>query len=115
MFDHLSTFQNIAFISFLLIICYVYCFYFPKSDAFRSLNDRLTVICNLRDNLNVKPSIVASPAAGVIRAGDSSVAQSGLDAAALLSRFDEIMGMHRNARESVLQQDIQQEVEIVDI
>merc|ERR1712238_429029 len=99
----------------LLKSCYGLLMLIPQSDAFRSLNDRLTVICNLRDNLNVKPSIVASPAAGVIRAGDSSVAQSGLDAATLLSRFDEIMGMHRNARESVLQQDIQQEVEIVDI
>ena len=44
----------------LLKSCYGLLMLLPQSDAFRSLNDRLTAVCNLRDNLGIPPSISSS-------------------------------------------------------
>jgi vacuole morphology and inheritance protein 14 len=75
----------------LLKSCYGLLMLLPQSDAFRSLNDRLTTVCNLRDNLGIPPvSLSRSPSP-----------KPGIDAerqAALLSHFDTIMGYHRRAR-----------------
>lgn len=75
----------------LLKSCYGLLMLLPQSDAFRSLNDRLTTVCNLRDNLGIPPASLQR----------SSSPKPGIDAkrqAALLSHFDTIMGLHRRAR-----------------
>jgi vacuole morphology and inheritance protein 14 len=78
----------------------------PQSDAFHALNDRLTSICNLRDNLGIRPSITASPATGVIKNEESSIYESGLHALDLLDRFDEVMSLHRKVRTAIQQKSI---------
>jgi hypothetical protein len=78
----------------------------PQSDAYRSLNDRLTSVCNLRDNLGVRPSITAAPSTGVIKNEESSIYNAGLDAVDLLDRFDEVMAIHRKARSAIQQKSI---------
>ena len=75
----------------LLKSCYGLLMLLPQSDAFRSLNDRLTTVCNLRDNLGIPP----------VSSSRSSSPKLGIDAkrqTALLSHFDTIMGYHRRAR-----------------
>ena len=75
----------------LLKSCYGLLMLLPQSDAFRSLNDRLTTVCNLRDNLGIPPDSLTR----------SSKPKPGINAkrhAALLSHFDTIMGYHRRAR-----------------
>jgi vacuole morphology and inheritance protein 14 len=75
----------------LLKSCYGLLMLLPQSDAFRSLNDRLTTVCNLRDNLGIPP----------VSLSRSLTPNSCIDAerqAALLSHFDKIMGYHRRAR-----------------
>jgi len=75
----------------LLKSCYGLLMLLPQSDAFRSLNDRLTTVCNLRDNLGIPP----------VSLSRSSTPKPSIDAkrhAALLSHFDTIMGYHRRAR-----------------
>mmetsp|Transcript_1951 Transcript_1951/g.3566 ORF Transcript_1951/g.3566 Transcript_1951/m.3566 type:complete len:950 (-) Transcript_1951:59-2908(-) len=74
----------------LLKSCYGLLMLLPQSDAFRSLNDRLTTVCNLRDNLGIPP----------VSLSRSKLPKPGIDAerqAALLSHFDTIMGYHRRA------------------
>jgi len=78
----------------------------PQSDAFHALNDRLTSICNLRDNLGIRPSITASPSTGVIKNEESSIYESGLHALDLLDRFDEVMSLHRQERTAIQQKSI---------
>lgn len=88
----------------LLKSCYGLLMLLPQSDAFRSLNDRLTTVCNLRDNLGTPPaSLPRSPAP-----------EEGIDffdrKAVLLSHFDTIMDYHRRARRkesSLLNYDVQ--------
>ena len=72
----------------------------PQSEAFQSLNDRLTSVCNLRDNLGIKPAIRAS-SDGSFKSEESSIYKAGLDAVLLLARFDKVMSMHQNAREAI--------------
>lgn len=78
----------------------------PQSDAFHALNDRLTSVCNLRDNLGIRPNITASPSMGVIKNEESSIYESGLHALDLLDRFDEVMAMHRKVRSAIQQKGI---------
>ena len=65
----------------------------PQSDAFRSLNDRLTTVCNLRDNLGIKPTLEY----------DSEFTMPGstksFNLERLLRRFDSVMKLHQEARE----------------
>lgn len=89
--------------TYLLKSCYGLLMLLPQSDAYHSLNDRLTSVCNLRDNLGVRPSITASPSTGVIKNEHSSIYQSGLDSSDLLDRFDEVMTMHKEARAAIQQ------------
>lgn len=75
----------------------------PQGDAFRLLNDRLTTVCNLRDNLGLKPVPDVPPAEIVSpRSSSSLTATAELFAPtfdALLFRYDEVLEMHRKARE----------------
>jgi len=89
--------------TYLLKSCYGLLMLLPQSDAYHSLNDRLTSVCNLRDNLGVRPSIIASPSTGAIKNDDSSIYHAGLDASDLLERFDEVMTMHKEARAAIQQ------------
>jgi vacuole morphology and inheritance protein 14 len=89
--------------SYLLKSCYGLLMLLPQSVAFRSLNDRLTSVCNLRDNLGIRPSISSSPSTGPIKNEESSVYQAGLEAQELLDRFDEVMLLHKQARDAVQQ------------
>ena len=59
----------------------------PQSDAFRSLNDRLTTVCNLRENLGISPDLLA-PGKKV-----------GLNINRQLERFDAVMLQHKQAKE----------------
>jgi hypothetical protein len=74
----------------LLKSCYGLLMLLPQSDAFRSLNDRLTAVCNLRDNLGIPPTISSSEHP---RQGPLSKRQPGL-----LDHFNRVMDMHRKFR-----------------
>jgi hypothetical protein len=74
----------------LLKSCYGLLMLLPQSDAFRSLNDRLTAVCNLRDNLGIPPTISASEHSPQ---GPLSKRQRGL-----LAHFDKVMNVHRKLR-----------------
>jgi len=88
--------------TYLLKSCYGLLMILPQSDAFRSLNDRLTAVCNLRDNLGVKPSMhISASTDGIFNTEDSSIYKAGLDAILLLDRFDKVMAMHQIAREAI--------------
>lgn len=89
--------------TYLLKSCYGLLMLLPQSDAYHSLNDRLTSVCNLRDNLGVRPSITASPSTGVIKNEHSSIYHSGLDSSDLLGRFEEVMTIHKEARAAIQQ------------
>ncbi len=92
--------------TYLLKSCYGLLMILPQSDAFQSLNDRLTAVCNLRDNLGVRPAVTAS-IDGIITTESSSIYQAGLDAVILLRRFDNIMAMHRTARDAIQRKELQ--------
>lgn len=62
----------------------------PQSDAFRLLNDRLTAVCNLRDNLNAS----AKPNNKTSRIRDDSNA---VNTAELLTHYDRVQLAHREA------------------
>ena len=76
----------------LLKSCYGLLMLLPQSDAFRSLNDRLSTVCDLRDNLGI-PAHVATQKI------PSSKRQT-----ELLARFDEVMNFHRKLRSRETQQ-----------
>lgn len=79
----------------LLKSCYGLLMLLPQSDAFRSLNDRLTTVCNLRDNLGIPSTISSSDHA---RHGPLLKWQHGL-----LAHFDKVMELHRRMRGRELQ------------
>ena len=67
----------------------------PQGDAFRLLNERLTAVCNLRDNLGINTPI----AAVVVQSNlPSIVSKRGLDMDRLLSRFEEVLSLHDAAK-----------------
>ncbi|KAL7514633.1 hypothetical protein ACHAXN_012643, partial [Cyclotella atomus] len=76
----------------LLKSCYGLLMLLPQSDAFRSLNDRLSTVCDLRDNLGIPPNMKN-------QAIPSSKRQT-----ELLARFDEVMNYHRKLRSRENQQ-----------
>jgi len=85
---------------YLLKSCYGLLMLLPQSDAFRSLNDRLTAVCNLRDNLGISPNEGTMLIA--VQAGPDMTAK-GQDAShdsftSLLHRFDTVIAMHDAAR-----------------
>ena len=88
----------------LLKSCYGLLMLLPQSNAFRSLNHRLETVCNLRDNLGVRPPVTASPRDGAVKMElCSSIYQvGGLDVMALIDRFDEVMELHRSARRVIV-------------
>jgi vacuole morphology and inheritance protein 14 len=61
----------------------------PQGNAFRLLNERLTTVCNLRDNLGVS----RMPTSGSFST-QSIVSKRGLDMERLLGRFDEVWAQH---------------------
>jgi vacuole morphology and inheritance protein 14 len=75
----------------------------PQGDAFRLLNNRLTTVCNLRDNLGLKP--LPDGPTSPQGAGRYSPSQKNgrrrfpLSLDALLIRYDEILEMHKVAQE----------------
>jgi hypothetical protein len=64
----------------------------PQSDAFRSLNDRLTTVCNLRENLGMPPSIgpEVDPDAIITK-------KNVMNTDKLLKRFDAVTQQRRTA------------------
>lgn len=66
----------------------------PQSDAYRSLNDRLTAVCNLRDNLGIGPTLVFEDESSTALTTMSCVKSD-----RLLQRFDTVMQLHREAKE----------------
>mmetsp|Transcript_50805 Transcript_50805/g.58699 ORF Transcript_50805/g.58699 Transcript_50805/m.58699 type:complete len:861 (+) Transcript_50805:21-2603(+) len=68
----------------------------PQGDAFRLLNNRLTTVCNLRDNLGLTPMpyVPTNESSGTVFVGCFPLSLN-----ALLMRFDEILEMHRIAQE----------------
>lgn len=81
----------------LLKSCYGLLMLLPQSDAFRSLNDRLTTVCNLRDNLGIPPTNLSMN--GKSRLGLLSKRQNDL-----LAHFDKIVELHRNMQGREMQQ-----------
>ncbi len=73
----------------LLKSCYGLLMLLPQSDAFRSLNDRLAAVCNLRDNLGLPPTTTS------LR--DSSIGSVSKQNH-LLTHFDEITKLHRDTQ-----------------
>jgi vacuole morphology and inheritance protein 14 len=80
----------------------------PQGEAFRLLNDRLTTVCNLRDNLGVSTSFsrtsVSQLSTGNGEDHDNNddvktiVSKRGLDMDKLLDRFDSVTEQHRKAK-----------------
>ncbi|VEU42649.1 unnamed protein product [Pseudo-nitzschia multistriata] len=73
----------------------------PQGDAFRLLNNRLTTVCNLRDNLGLTP-MPDAPKQDDLSLPSTSTVFVGcfpLSLDALLIRYDEILEMHRVAQE----------------
>ena len=66
----------------------------PQSDAYRSLNDRLTAVCNLRDNLGISPTLVFEDETTTTLTIMNNVKWD-----TLLERFDTVMYLHREAKE----------------
>lgn len=92
----------------LLKACYGLLMLLPQGDAFRTLNERLGTVCNLRDNLSGIVHIVdrndvwdsssaQQQSLGQITAplqGETNV----LDSARLLATFDRVMEMHQKVK-----------------
>lgn len=73
----------------------------PQGEAFRLLNDRLTAVCNLRDNLGVSPTLTLGQTNGSENDPDDAkeiLSQSGLDMDRLLHRYDCVTEHHRKAQ-----------------
>ena len=86
----------------------------PQGEAFRLLNDRLTTVCNLRDNLGVSSNRSSFPNAALTSSSNSTVngmqnanaedmdpivSKRGLDMDKLLDRFDSVTEQHREAKD----------------
>ena len=71
----------------LLKSCYGLLMLLPQSNAFHALNDRLTTVCNLRDNLQIPPSTTNS----------TNTPNPNIDG--LLTKFDQVIEVHRKARQ----------------
>jgi hypothetical protein len=69
----------------------------PQGDAFRLLNNRLTTVCNLRDNLGLNPIHALPDDDPNNYSGNTS--RPPLSMEKLLMRFDDVLEMHRAAKE----------------
>jgi Vacuolar protein 14 C-terminal Fig4p binding len=74
----------------------------PQGDAFRLLNDRLTTVCNLRDNLGMRP---VQPASNET----SQPSIPSLQMQKLLNRYDDVVMLHRKAKERSRKMAVQEE------
>ena len=81
----------------LLKSCYGLLMLLPQSEDFRSLNDRLTTVCNFRDNLGIPPTNLSTGRKS--RLGLLSKRQYDL-----LTHFDMIMNVHRSMHGREMQQ-----------
>eukprot|EP00593_Proboscia_inermis_P014194 CAMPEP_0171311070 /NCGR_PEP_ID=MMETSP0816-20121228/21304_1 /TAXON_ID=420281 /ORGANISM="Proboscia inermis, Strain CCAP1064/1" /LENGTH=355 /DNA_ID=CAMNT_0011795605 /DNA_START=292 /DNA_END=1359 /DNA_ORIENTATION=+ len=84
--------------------CYGLLMLLPQSDAFRSLNDRLSTVCNLRDNLGVSAKLEDEEEEEEYLKGREALVGTVLDSDKLLRRFREVMALHKRARERSQQQ-----------
>jgi vacuole morphology and inheritance protein 14 len=73
----------------------------PQSDAFRSLNDRLTTVCNLRENLGISPNVPMD-----LPIDAAALDKNELDPEELLKRFDRVMQQYQTAKEELDRIDI---------
>mmetsp|Transcript_17515 Transcript_17515/g.47766 ORF Transcript_17515/g.47766 Transcript_17515/m.47766 type:complete len:873 (-) Transcript_17515:1058-3676(-) len=88
----------------------------PQGDAFRLLNDRLTAVCNLRDNLGASGGSSGvlntrrpkPDGAGSYQDTVNIVGKTGLSLERLLERFDDIMKQHDEAKMLELNFDAEQ-------
>jgi vacuole morphology and inheritance protein 14 len=71
----------------------------PQSDAFRSLNDRLTTVCNLRENLGISPMAQEHN-------NEPVIPKNLINTDKLLKRFDAVMYLYQTAREEAEKIDI---------
>lgn len=76
----------------------------PQGDAFRLLNERLTTVCNLRENLGISPSLEAGKDAAITPNNKKSMQMD-----KLLKRFDDVVFIHRKAKERSHKQAVQAE------
>ena len=74
----------------LLKSCYGLLMLLPQSNAFHALNDRLTTVCNLRDNLQIPPSTTNT---------NTSNNNNNPNLDGLLTKFDQVIQVHRKARQ----------------
>ena len=63
----------------------------------------------------VAPPVVASPSEVILQTTKSSVYRAGLDGISLLDRFDEIMVLHRTARENIQNEALKYQEQMVPI
>jgi vacuole morphology and inheritance protein 14 len=74
----------------------------PQGDAFRLLNNRLTTVCNLRDNLGLIPlPQVPTEESGSPHSPSLAGGRFALSFDALLVRYDEVLEMHCIAKEQM--------------
>jgi vacuole morphology and inheritance protein 14 len=71
----------------------------PQGDAFRLLNNRLTTVCNLRDNLGLQPLPDIPTEEMGSRSPNAGAGRFALSFDALLVRYDDVLEMHRIAQE----------------
>eukprot|EP00539_Tryblionella_compressa_P007478 CAMPEP_0178771686 /NCGR_PEP_ID=MMETSP0744-20121128/22091_1 /TAXON_ID=913974 /ORGANISM="Nitzschia punctata, Strain CCMP561" /LENGTH=268 /DNA_ID=CAMNT_0020428213 /DNA_START=130 /DNA_END=937 /DNA_ORIENTATION=- len=72
----------------------------PQGDAFRLLNNRLTTVCNLRENLGLAmPDMAIEDGASTGSHSANGNVTLGRSLEALLTRYDEVLELHRVAQE----------------
>lgn len=79
----------------------------PQGDAFRLLNERLTTVCNLRDNLGLSADTSESDE------GPSIVSKQGLDMDKLIARFDDVSEQHAEATYEAQKQALEAEQDAI--
>ncbi len=88
----------------------------PQGDAYRLLNNRLTTVCNLRDNLGLSPIPLLLDEEEGKSSGVSTYHQhknppttKPLSNEKLLMRYDRVLAMHREANEKAIRKQALQE------
>lgn len=76
----------------------------PQGDAYRLLNDRLAAVCNLRDNLGM-----SAPLETISTETSTQPQPFSMHMEKLLKRFDEVVVIHRKAKERSRKQAVQEE------
>jgi len=88
----------------LLKACYGLLMLLPQSDAFRTLNERLSTVCNLRDNLSGVFEIADGAnlwdeAAKKPEEGTRKSSTTRIDSDRLLSTFDRVLVLHNKVKQ----------------